>query len=73
MILITTKRGKIGKPTVTLDMNVGACSNPLLFLKWPMQPIIPAMLNEISYYNDPSGGMNQVYSEDDIRMYGERC
>jgi TonB-linked SusC/RagA family outer membrane protein len=70
VILITTKRGKIGKPTVTLDVNVGM-QQPTVIPKMADAANYSSMLNEISYYNDPSGGRNQVYSEADIQAYGD--
>ena len=70
VILITTKRGRVGKPTVTLDINVGA-QQPTVIPEMADAANYASMLNEISYYNDPSGGMNQVYSEADIQAYGD--
>ena len=70
VILITTKRGRIGKPTVTLDINVGA-QQPTVIPEMADAANYASMLNEISYYNDPSGGMNQVYSQTDIQAYAD--
>lgn len=70
VILITTKRGKIGKPTITIDMNVGM-QQPTVIPEMADAATYSTMLNEISYYNNPSGGMNQVYSEADIQAYGD--
>ena len=68
VILITTKRGRIGKPTITLDMNVGA-QQPTVIPDMADAATYATMLNEIAYYNDPSGGMNQVYTPEDIELY----
>ena len=70
VILITTKRGKIGKPTVTVDMNVGM-QQPTVIPEMADAANYSAMLNEISYYNDPSGGRYQVYSEADLQAYAD--
>lgn len=40
-ILITTKRGKTGKPTVTYDLNLG----------WSQPTVIPEMSNAVEYAN----------------------
>ncbi|MEN8201640.1 MAG: TonB-dependent receptor [Bacteroidota bacterium] len=70
VILITTKRGKIGKPTITLDMNVGA-QQPTVIPEMADAATYATMLNEVKYYADPSLGMNQVYSEADIQAYAD--
>jgi TonB-linked SusC/RagA family outer membrane protein len=70
VILITTKRGRIGKPTITIDMNMGA-QQPTVIPEMADAATYSTMLNEISYYNNPGGGMNQVYSEADIQAYGD--
>jgi len=70
VILITTKRGKVGKPTITVDMNVGA-QQPTVIPDMADAATYATMLNEIAYYNDPGSGMNQVYSAADIQAYGD--
>jgi TonB-linked SusC/RagA family outer membrane protein len=70
VILITTKRGRIGKPTITLDMNMGA-QQPTVIPEMADAATYATMLNEISYYNNPGGGLNQVYTEEDIRLYAD--
>jgi len=70
VILITTKRGRVGKPTITLDMNVGA-QQPTVIPDMADAATYATMLNEISYYNNPGGGLNQVYTEADIQAYGD--
>jgi TonB-linked SusC/RagA family outer membrane protein len=70
VILITTKRGKIGKPTITIDMNVGA-QQPTVIPEMADAATYATMLNEIKYYADPSLGMNQVYTEADIQAYAD--
>jgi TonB-linked SusC/RagA family outer membrane protein len=70
VILITTKRGRIGKPTVTIDMNVGA-QQPTVIPDMADAATYATMLNELKYYADPSLGMNQVYTEADIQAYAD--
>ncbi len=70
VILITTKRGRVGKPTITIDMNLGA-QQPTVIPEMADAATYATMLNEISYYNNPAGGMNQVYTEQDIQQYAD--
>jgi len=70
VILITTKRGKIGKPTITIDMNMGA-QQPTVIPDMADAATYSTMLNEIAYYNDPGSGLNQVYSAADIQAYSD--
>lgn len=70
VILITTKRGRVGKPTITIDMNVGA-QQPTVIPEMADAATYATMLNEISYYNNPGGGLNQVYTEADIQAYAD--
>jgi TonB-linked SusC/RagA family outer membrane protein len=70
VILITTKRGRIGKPTITIDMNVGM-QQPTVIPEMADAATYSTMLNELKYYADPGGGMNQVYSEADIQAYAD--
>ncbi|MEA3476795.1 MAG: TonB-dependent receptor plug domain-containing protein, partial [Bacteroidota bacterium] len=50
VILITTKRGKIGKPTITIDMNVGM-QQPTVIPEMADAATYSTMINEIAYYN----------------------
>jgi len=70
VILITTKRGKVGKPTITIDMNMGA-QQPTVIPDMADAATYSTMLNEIAYYNDPGSGLNQVYSAADIQAYSD--
>ncbi len=68
VILITTKRGKIGKPTITLNMNSGY-NQPGVIPKMADAATYATMLNEVAYYANPSGGLNQQFSTDDIQKF----
>ncbi len=70
VILITTKRGKIGKPTITIDMNIGA-QQPTVIPEMADAATYATMLNEVKFYADPGLGMNQVYSDADIQAYAD--
>lgn len=69
VILVTTKRGKEGKPTVSYSFNQGF-SSPTRLPEMADAPTYAQIRNEISYYNNPQGGLNQVYSEDEINQFG---
>jgi TonB-linked SusC/RagA family outer membrane protein len=69
VILITSKRGAIGKPTITVNLN-GGWNQPTRIPKMADAATYATMLNEIAYYKDQTKGMNQVYSADDITKFG---
>ncbi len=68
VILVTTKRGTKGKPTISYSFNHGF-SSPTRLPKLADAPTYATILNEIDYYNNPSGGMNQHYSAGDITKF----
>jgi len=68
VILITTKRGSIGKPKVTIGLN-GGFTQPTRIPEMADAAQYATMLNEVGYYKNPSGGRNQKYSEADIQKY----
>jgi TonB-linked SusC/RagA family outer membrane protein len=68
VILVTTKRGKIGKPTITLNANTGY-NQPTVIPKMADANTYATMLNEIAYYSNPSGGRNQQFSADDLTKF----
>ena len=65
VILVTTKRGSIGKPTITLNANTGF-NQPGVIPKMADAATYATMLNEIAYYSNPGDGRNQQFSADDI-------
>ena len=70
VILITTKRGGLGKPKVTINMNQGI-NQPTRIPEMADAAQYATMLNEINYYKNPSGGRFSKYSEDDIQKYSD--
>ncbi len=68
VILVTTKRGKIGKPTITLNLNNGY-NQPTVVPKMADAATYATMLNEIAYYSNPGGGRNQQFSADDLTKF----
>lgn len=70
VILITTKRGGLGKPKVTINMNQGI-NQPTRIPEMADAAQYATMLNEINYYKNPAGGRFSKYSEDDIQKYSD--
>lgn len=68
VILITTKRGKTGKPTISASFNQGF-SSPTRLPKMADAATYAAITNEIAYYNNPDGGLNQQYSAEEITKF----
>lgn len=68
VILVTTKRGKTGKPDLTFNGNYGY-NQPTKLPKMADAPLYATALNEIAYYNNPSGGLNQTYSDAQIQKF----
>ncbi|WP_084138181.1 SusC/RagA family TonB-linked outer membrane protein [Chryseolinea serpens] len=68
VILVTTKRGKSGKPTISYSFNQGF-SSPTRLPKMADAPTYATIQNEIDYYNNKAGGMNQHYSDAEIQKF----
>jgi TonB-dependent starch-binding outer membrane protein SusC len=69
VILVTTKRGKTGKPELSFNSNYGY-NQPTKLPKMANAPLYATALNEIAYYNNPSGGLNQTYTAAQIQKFG---
>ena len=69
-ILITTKRGKSGKPVISASYNQ-AFTSPTRLPKMADAATYAAINNEIDYYNNPAGGMNQRYSAAEIQKFAD--
>jgi TonB-linked SusC/RagA family outer membrane protein len=70
VILVTTKRGGIGKPKITISINNGF-GQPTRTPKMADAASYATLLNEVAYYGTPSLGRNQKYSESDIQKYAD--
>jgi len=70
VILITTKRGKIGKPTITFNANYGF-NQPTVIPDMADAETYATMLNEIAYYSNPPGGRNQQYSDAELQKFAD--
>lgn len=68
VVLITTKRGEQGKPTLTYSYNYGL-SLPTRLPQMADAPTFGEIMNEINYYKSPKGGMNQFYTEEQINNF----
>lgn len=68
VVLVTTKHGKSGKPTLTYSFNYGL-SLPTRLPDMADAATYAEIMNEIDYYNNPTGGMNQFYSEAEIQKF----
>ncbi|UYQ95833.1 TonB-dependent receptor [Chitinophaga horti] len=68
VILVTTKRGKSGKPVINASFNQGF-SSPTRLPKMADAPTYATIANEIAYYNNKAGGMNQQYTEEEIQKF----
>jgi TonB-dependent SusC/RagA subfamily outer membrane receptor len=64
VILITTKHGKAGKASVSYSFNQGF-SSPTRLPKLADAPTYATIVNDISYYNNPSGGLIHI---DDLAL-----
>lgn len=68
VILVTTKRGKSGKPTVSYSFNQGF-SSPTRLPDMADAPTYATIQNEIDYYTNNAGGMNQHYTDEEIQKF----
>lgn len=68
VILITTKRGKSGKPTINYSFNQGFAS-PTRLPKMADAATYAQIMNEINYDSNPAGGLNQAYTADQIQKF----
>ncbi|MFD2573873.1 SusC/RagA family TonB-linked outer membrane protein [Spirosoma soli] len=68
VILVTTRRGKKGKPQISYDFNQGF-SAPTRIPKMADAATYAQILNEIRYYQDPTQGLNAVYSNAEIQKF----
>ncbi len=64
VILITTKRGKLGKPEVVLNLNYGIGS-PTVIPKQADAATYATMINEINHYD----GQSPTYTEEEIELF----
>jgi TonB-linked SusC/RagA family outer membrane protein len=68
VILITTKRGKIGKPTISYSFNQGF-SMPTRLPEMADAATYAQIMNEINFDSNPNGGLNQAYTAAQIQKF----
>ena len=68
VILVTTRRGTKGKPQITYNFNQGF-STPTRLPKMADAATYGQILNEIQYYANPSRGLNQRYTDEQIQKF----
>jgi TonB-dependent starch-binding outer membrane protein SusC len=68
VILVTTKRGTKGKPVFSFSTNQGFVK-PTRLPEMANSATYAQILNEIQYYNTPAGGLNQIYSTEEIEKF----
>jgi TonB-linked SusC/RagA family outer membrane protein len=70
VILVTTKRGKTGKPTINYSFNQGF-SSPTRLPKMANAATYAQIMNEINYDSNPAGGLNQAYTAAQIQKFSD--
>ncbi|MEQ8474491.1 MAG: TonB-dependent receptor [Marinoscillum sp.] len=68
VILVTTKKGASGKPQFNLSYNQGFIS-PTRLPDMASSAQYAQILNEIQYYANRGGGLNQIYTEEEIQTF----
>lgn len=68
VILVTTKRGKKGKPAINYSFNQGFTS-PTRLPEMADAPTYAQIRNEILYDSNPDGGLNQAYTDAEIQKF----
>ncbi|RYD94625.1 MAG: SusC/RagA family TonB-linked outer membrane protein, partial [Sphingobacteriales bacterium] len=68
VILVTTKRGKTGKPTISYSFNQGF-STPTRLPKMADAATYAQIMNEIGLDSNPGGGPNQSYTNEQIEKF----
>ncbi|MBD0404673.1 TonB-dependent receptor [Flammeovirga sp. EKP202] len=68
VIIVTTKKGVVSPPSVTFSYNQGFIQATRI-PKMANSQQYATILNEIQYYANPDGGMNQVYSAEELDKF----
>ncbi len=68
VILITTKRGLTGKPVFSFTHNQGF-AQPTRVPDMADAATYAQIFNEVEYYKNPDGGLNQIYTDAEIQKY----
>ncbi|MBG6234163.1 TonB-linked SusC/RagA family outer membrane protein [Pedobacter sp. CAN_A7] len=68
VILVTTKKGKTGKPSISYSFNQGF-SSPTRLPDLADAATYAQIMNEINFDANPDGGLNQSYTEAQIQQF----
>jgi len=68
VILVTTKKGKTGKPSISYSFNQGFGS-PTRLPKMADAATYAQIMNEINFDSNPAGGLSQSYTADQIEKF----
>lgn len=68
VILVTTKKGEAGKTNFNFTLNQGFIK-PTRLPEFVDASTYATILNEIAYYNSPTQGKNQRYSDAEIELF----
>jgi TonB-linked SusC/RagA family outer membrane protein len=68
VILVTTKRGKTGKPSINYTFNQGFTA-PTRLPNLANSATYAQIMNEINFDSNPNGGLNQSYSDAQIQQF----
>ena len=70
VILVTTKKGKEGKPVLEFNYNQGI-AQPTRLPDMADSYTYANIINEINYYRTPEGGLRQIYSDEDLQKFAD--
>ncbi len=70
VILVTTKRGSLGKPKISINLNSGL-SQPTKIPDMANANQYATMQNEIAYYKNPTGGRNQKFTDAELQKFAD--
>jgi len=70
VILVTTKKGKEGKPVLEFNYNQGI-AQPTRLPQMADANTYAQIINEINYYRNPDGGLRQIYSDEDLQKFAD--
>ncbi|MGY0036632.1 SusC/RagA family TonB-linked outer membrane protein [Pedobacter sp. NJ-S-72] len=68
VILVTTKKGKTGKPAINYSFNQGFAS-PTRLPHLADAATYAQIMNEINYDSNPNGGLNQAYTDAQLQKF----
>jgi len=70
VILITTRRGMLGKPQINFTTNVAVTTFPFLRKSMNSHDYAASFNEALKYDSFVSGGYSPIFTDEDIRLYG---